>query len=55
MRQETDLWFAWYPVSTTDGKLAWLTEVMRTATLVHGRDDGCSEDVWYYTYKRIKE
>lgn len=45
-------WFAWYPISV-DGKPVFMKWVLRKDVLVHGRADGCSEDIYHPVYKKI--
>lgn len=54
MTIEVCKWFAWYPVPLKEGGWAWLKNVIRTAKLVHGRADGCSDDIYFYSYEKMK-
>lgn len=47
-------WFAFYPVFLIDGKLVWLKYVMKKGTVIHGKADGCSEDIWVWQYKEYE-
>jgi hypothetical protein len=45
-------WFAWFPVTTYDGRLVWLRRVMRRKIQKHNHLDGGPCDWWQYKYLR---